>query len=1209
MVAPIKTELILSNKNFTANLNAAVRQSASQTKKMNASFLSTNRVVRGLAASLAGLFTLRVARSFIEMGASIERTKLSIDALTGSIKSGDRAFRNIQILARDLVQGVDEVTAGFRALEVQNAGTIDNLEAVANVATLMDRSVEDVALSLNSLRTITLRTTLGLRNVSTEQGNLTATLRDGTKVIATNREEFRLLLLEQFRNNPIFAGKAREANISFASAVETITTAMKFLSLEIRRSLGPALTLISRDFDDLINRMVLFVRANADVISQKVFDGYNRLKDIFFDIRDIINSIDLKALAEITAVVTVLSKLGVFKAGGLGPALNAALVGASAVGAGTVAKKSLDLSDNFVNFTIGDSVPDLPVTKTLKGSSASSIAAQKVQTSTLAAQAATVSFTGVLKKLGATVLRLVKGSVVLGLALEIVIGLVKGLGDVLGALGVPIPDLTDVLRGLGLAFNGFLLIIEGIQVLVVNGFIEIFISLGKIARGTVAVVELLTRALNLLPGDVVDDGTIRKLERAGDSVDSFINRLIEAQDENGAEFFESADTLVRNFKRGSPENEALVRSLEAIEAKLNSDERPLTEVNRLINEVVKGRGFALTGLTAEEQFRKDARTTAFKDVFTIIEGVEKGLIKAEGSSEKIAKIFSNLVETLAASELEELAEKAARAQDLAAGVQNDLENEAKERFTLQQKVNAVEEERIKRLDTLNKDLAAFRELQLKQRSVNEGFIAQNEGDPAFADEVEARKKANAKLAEFLKDTVENTAKNAELVETSAAKALEDLFKTQVDAQTRLQDALNQFNIRNLSEEEKPFASAALEFNKIVGELNEQLNADIISQEEFEARAKTAGLELQTVVEAEAKALKESRRVIEQELSTRERNAFLLGEFPETLRPFIEISNSAAVQIDNLNDKLRSGTLSLEQYNREIVLLSKETNRLSQEVIQGLRQSFETPAETGRREFEQRSEELQLLQDRGAISPERAQQEQLKLEFEKSLSGANGALAQFNADVTSNAAEGLENGIASGLQNAIEEGSFEDFAATLGEAVRESLVRAVADALAKQAVQGLISAGLSLGSLFGGAATPAGPTGTTGAGLNQSNIDLQSIGLGGSLNLQGVRTGGTVLPQGIIRRFATGGIVPDISNRPFADSVPALLQPGEKVLTRNEVRNQKEGQESMNVNLTFNLQSLDPSRAADVIKQQGAAIEDSLIDRVQRSSKLRKALGR
>ena len=208
---------------------------------------------------------------------------------------------------------------------------------------------------------------------------------------------------------------------------------------------------------------------------------------------------------------------------------------------------------------------------------------------------------------------------------------------------------------------------------------------------------------------------------------------------------------------------------------------------------------------------------------------------------------------------------------------------------------------------------------------------------------------------------------------------------------------------------------------------------------------------------------------------------------------------------------------------------------------------------------------------------------------------------FSANLLENTRDALQTGIAEGIKAAIASGSIEDFTETLGATLTTALINAVAEALAAQAVDATIGFALSVASSIaslGTSATAPSP-GSGGSGtFGQSNAATITVARGGRI---------TSLGQAL--KFAQGGFVPDLNNRPFADSVPALLTPGERILSREEVRRDDTGENGGNFNITINTQSLDPSRAADVVLAQVPQIEQAMVSRINSNSDLRRAVNR
>jgi hypothetical protein len=163
-------------------------------------------------------------------------------------------------------------------------------------------------------------------------------------------------------------------------------------------------------------------------------------------------------------------------------------------------------------------------------------------------------------------------------------------------------------------------------------------------------------------------------------------------------------------------------------------------------------------------------------------------------------------------------------------------------------------------------------------------------------------------------------------------------------------------------------------------------------------------------------------------------------------------------------------------------------------------------------------------------------------------------------------QGASSGLNRALHDVIEGGDFKSFIISFGQSISDALISALVSAFvnvaAKNAVTGFLTIMGSLGA-----------------------------------------HGGTVTPQGGIVRMAAGGTVPNFG-RPFADSVPALLMPGERVLTRAEAKNHQAAG-ATTLNFTANVQSLDPSNSAEVILREMPAIQSALIDSYNSNSRFRR----
>lgn len=458
-LAPLKAEIVFDRSALQRGIRQATRDTQRGTKSINRDLNTVSKTARRVGLAIGAIFAGRTIKSFLEAGQSIETIQLSLRGLLGDSAKAERAFRGIQRLAVDVTQGIDDLARGFQQLATANLESIENLEGLANVATLMDRSVGDAAAALRSLETETLRNTLGLNNVSTAAGNFTATLRNGRIIQRETRREFQLALIEAFRLEKGYKGVARGGASLFGSGITTIRNSVRDLSARLRDALAPAVQAIARDFFDASQRAGEWITQNKELISEKTLKGYERLKDSIEAIAKALGRIDAGKIGEGAA------QAGLFTAG---VALTGDIAGRTAGGA--IAGRQLSqgvsrsIEDNFFELQRAQTrgrLADPEFLSTLSPREIQNLTEELDDFDTAAAVAAsrTGKLTEQLKNSGGVLddiviagsvlgaklkvlltgfLRFAKigGVVVIGLqlAFELFQGLVEGIGNVTGAL-------------------------------------------------------------------------------------------------------------------------------------------------------------------------------------------------------------------------------------------------------------------------------------------------------------------------------------------------------------------------------------------------------------------------------------------------------------------------------------------------------------------------------------------------------------------------------------------------------------------------------------------------------------------------------------------------------------------------------------------------------------------------------------------------------
>ncbi|MCC6428330.1 MAG: hypothetical protein IT435_16100 [Phycisphaerales bacterium] len=178
---------------------------------------------------------------------------------------------------------------------------------------------------------------------------------------------------------------------------------------------------------------------------------------------------------------------------------------------------------------------------------------------------------------------------------------------------------------------------------------------------------------------------------------------------------------------------------------------------------------------------------------------------------------------------------------------------------------------------------------------------------------------------------------------------------------------------------------------------------------------------------------------------------------------------------------------------------------------------------------------------------------------KTLTDEANDFAGTGQRVVEDSVHSLSNGLGSALVES--EGNLKRFGKAAISVLGDT-AKAVSTAIFQFLILRAITSGI--GALF--ASGPSvGPMG---------KLDGGAIGVGGSVDYGVLADGGYIGKGGRIYRFAAGGSVPGATTN--RDSVPALLMPGERVLSREEVRDQARrsvsGAPSITINQTINVQS-------------------------------------
>jgi len=236
----------------------------------------------GVGLAIAGVFTVRAFAGFLRAGEGIEDIKISLEGLLGSTEAAEAAFASINTLATDTKQSLEELAGGFVTLEASGIGTVEALEAVADIATIMRRNVEDITKAFINLEKEPILANFGtiIEDFSKAQGKFTFTLKDGTKAQFDNVLAARKYIIELIQLSE-FSGAARKASDSFGSGLSTVRNAIATSSAALRDALGPALRDVAVGFKEAGLELVDFIKENKEGLGIVLTENTEKLKKLF----------------------------------------------------------------------------------------------------------------------------------------------------------------------------------------------------------------------------------------------------------------------------------------------------------------------------------------------------------------------------------------------------------------------------------------------------------------------------------------------------------------------------------------------------------------------------------------------------------------------------------------------------------------------------------------------------------------------------------------------------------------------------------------------------------------------------------------------------------------------------------------------------------------------------------------------------------------
>jgi len=241
--------------------------------KVGASFLKLGGVLGGLA--VAGFGAL--IKASVGAASSYETLQLRLEAVSGSAEFAEKRFKEIRKFAASTPLELEDLVKAEVLLKAVGAASQENLQQVAEVASVMGRSVEDVALAVGNLESETLKR-FGIQLKKTGKDfefNFRDKAGKALKVMAHGAEEAREALTDIFGQK--FGGSLVKASNTIAGKWSTFKDSVKEAFATIGEQLLPTM---SRVLTQAIAALTSLIGSGRlELFGKKIADGANNLID------------------------------------------------------------------------------------------------------------------------------------------------------------------------------------------------------------------------------------------------------------------------------------------------------------------------------------------------------------------------------------------------------------------------------------------------------------------------------------------------------------------------------------------------------------------------------------------------------------------------------------------------------------------------------------------------------------------------------------------------------------------------------------------------------------------------------------------------------------------------------------------------------------------------------------------------------------------
>jgi len=249
----LKDEFSAGLSKLSRGLKTFSEKGAGLIGKISKSFFSLKNAI--VATATAGGIGLLIKNS-IRAASEFETLKLRLEAVSGSAVLAEKRFKEIRKFAASTPLNLDDLVKAEILLTSVGAASQENLRQVAEVASVMGRSVEDVALAVASLEGETLkRFGIQLRKTGDE---FRFQFRDkagkALEVVAKGAEEAREALTDIFSTK--FGGSLEKASQTILGKWTTFKDTVKEAFATIGQRLLPVASKVLTQATDALNSLI-----------------------------------------------------------------------------------------------------------------------------------------------------------------------------------------------------------------------------------------------------------------------------------------------------------------------------------------------------------------------------------------------------------------------------------------------------------------------------------------------------------------------------------------------------------------------------------------------------------------------------------------------------------------------------------------------------------------------------------------------------------------------------------------------------------------------------------------------------------------------------------------------------------------------------------------------------------------------------------------